>query len=281
MIVKEASHLIASELKAHYPSSEIDSFIYLIFNRLMGFKRFDTSLKSDAVIPNHLNLQIYDIIEQLKHKKPIQYILGSSEFYGLSFHVDESVLIPRPETEELVQWILDDWQGTAPKIIDIGTGSGCIPIALAKNLPLAEVSAVDISDTAIATAQRNASQNNVSVDFFRLDIFSGELPELIGFDVVVSNPPYVTIEQKDKMEANVLDYEPHVALFVPQNDPLVFYRAISKFARKYLKSNGSLYFEINEALSGETAETVEESGFRVELRKDINSKYRMLKARLR
>lgn len=278
MIVKEASSLIAKELKPLYPTSEVDSFIYLILNHLMGFKRFDINFKSNVDLPDHLELQIYDIIEQLKHKRPIQYILGSTEFFGLSFDVDESVLIPRPETEELVHWILEDYMHQNPVIIDMGTGSGCIPIALAKNLPNARVSGVDISETALATAKHNASKNQVMVDFFILDILHGNHLELPNFDIIVSNPPYVTPDQKELMDANVVDFEPHLALFVPQNDPLVFYKAIASFARNHLKPEGHLYFEINEDFSNETEQAVAQQGFVTELRKDINGKFRMLKA---
>jgi len=281
MTVKEASQRIFRELEPHYPIPEIESFTYLIFNHLMNFKRFDTILKADFLILDHLKLQIYDIIEQLKHNKPIQYIFGTTEFYGLPFYVDESVLIPRPETEELVQWILDDHGSLNHlRIIDIGTGSGCIPVALAINLPDATVLGVDISEKAIATAQKNASENDVQVEYLRLDILSGDLSGLGQFDVVVSNPPYIKISQKAQMEANVLDYEPHLALFVPENDPLVFYTAIATFAKQHLKPGGSLYFEINETLYAETEKTVQQIGFLTELKKDINNRYRMLKAEL-
>ena len=280
MTVKEASQLIDRELKSQYPLLEIESFTHLIFNYLMNFKRFDISLKPNVAVPIHLEAQIYNIIEQLKHNKPIQYILGITEFYGLPFYVDESVLIPRPETEELVQWILHDFAGRNPRIIDIGSGSGCIPVALAKNLPDAEVYGADISEEAIDTAKKNANENAVQVEFLKIDILSDSLLDLGQFDVVVSNPPYVTMEQKDTMEENVLDYEPHIALFVPENDPLLFYKAISRFAKKNLKPGGTLYFEINEALFNETELAVRQLGFSTDLKKDINNKYRMLKAKL-
>jgi len=280
MTVKEASHLIVRELKPQYPPLEIESFTHLIFNHLMNFKRFDVSLKPDVAVPVHLEAQIYNIIEQLMHNKPIQYILGITEFYGLPFYVDESVLIPRPETEELVQWILHDFAGRNPRIIDIGSGSGCIPVALAKNLPDAEVYGADISEEAIDTAKKNANENAVQVEFLKIDILSDSLLDLGQFDVVVSNPPYVTMEQKDTMEENVLDYEPHIALFVPENDPLIFYKAISRFAKKNLKPGGSVYFEINEALYNETELAVRQFGFSTDLKKDMNNKYRMLKAKL-
>jgi release factor glutamine methyltransferase len=278
MTVKEASQLILQNLQAFYPKPEIESFTFLIFNHLMKFQRFDLHLKAEMPVPDHLDPQIYDIIEQLKHNKPIQYILGSTEFYGLPFYVDESVLIPRPETEELVHWIIEDYGNSGPMILDLGTGSGCIPVALAKNISSSMVMGADISVEALETARKNALRNNVDVTFIELDILADHLPELGKFDVIVSNPPYVTIQQKERMEANVVDFEPHVALFVPQKDPLIFYKAISRFARKFLKANGSLYFEINEDLSDETGNAVKDCGFSVELRKDINGKYRMLKA---
>lgn len=278
MTIKEASQRIFQELQTLYPNPEIESFIFLIFNHLLNFQRFEFHLKPEMLIPDHLDSQIYDIIEQLKYHKPIQYILGSTEFYGLPFYVDESVLIPRPETEELVHWIIEDYGGSEPRIIDVGTGSGCIPVALAKNISSSEVYGGDVSVEALETARRNALRNHTNVKFIDLDILSDHLPTLGKFDVIVSNPPYVTTEQKSRMEANVVDYEPHVALFVPQNDPLVFYKAISSFAKERLSEQGSLYFEINEDLSQETANAVEGYGFSVELRKDINGKYRMLKA---
>jgi len=281
MTVKEVSQLVSQELSPLYPETEIGSFVFLMFNHLMNFQRFDLHLKEAFEISDHITVQIYDIIEQLKQHKPIQYILGTTEFYGLVLHVDESVLIPRPETEELVEWIISDFGNFKPKIIDIGSGSGCIPIALAKNIPGSEVFGADISEKAIVTSTKNASKNNVAVHFLELNILSEELSDLGQFNVIVSNPPYVTIEQKENMEANVIEYEPHVALFVPKTDPLVFYKAICRFARKQLRPNGALYFEINEALHNETAKAVEEFGFSTELRKDINSKYRMLKATMK
>jgi release factor glutamine methyltransferase len=280
MTVKEASQWIHQTLIPTHDELETDSIIYLIFNYLMDFKRFDVKLKADTQVPAHLEPQIYDIIEQLKTNRPIQYILGVTEFYGLPFYVDESVLIPRPETEELVQWILTDFGAKSPRIVDIGTGSGCIPVALASNLSVAGVIGVDISENALVTARKNALKNAVKVDFLRLDILENEFTKLGLFDVIVSNPPYVTVNQKDRMESNVLDYEPHLALFVPENDPLLFYKAIGKFAKNHLNVGGCLYFEINEALFNETEQAIQQIGFTTELKKDINNKYRMLKAML-
>jgi release factor glutamine methyltransferase len=278
MTIKEASGLISQELKDLYSPEEITSIIDIIFKHLMNFKKFEIILHFDTLVPDTIKVQIYDIIQQLKRNKPIQYILGSTEFYGFPFVVNESVLIPRPETEELVYWIVNDYRGKKPRIIDIGTGSGCIAITLAKLLPEAILHAAEISEKALENARINALQNKVTVEFHQMDILSEHLPDLEPFDIIVSNPPYVTVSQKEQIEANVLDYEPHLALFVPKNDPLIFYRAIGKFARKRLKNSGNLYFEINEDLPDETAACMQQLKFNVELKKDIHNKKRMLKA---
>jgi release factor glutamine methyltransferase len=279
MSIIEASKYIRHKLKDLYPMQEIDAFTEIIFNHLMNYKRLDIHLKAQTPILKEHELQIYNIIDQLDRYRPIQYIIGSTEFYGLRFVVNESVLIPRPETEELVEWIIEDYKGCMPSIIDIGTGSGCIPIALAKNLPGSAVSAVDISQKALTVAIENASLNNAFVNFTKLDILNNKYPQFSRFDVIVSNPPYVTIQQKKQMEHNVLDYEPHLALFVPEDDPLIFYKAIASFANKFLIESGCMYFEINEEFSVETSSILSEFGFKTELRKDIHERYRMLKAK--
>ena len=271
--------MIGYELSQLYPAHETDSICDIIFKHLMNFKKFDRYLQPDAAIPDQLKTQIYDIIQQLKQNKPIQYILGMADFYGLTFEVNSAVLIPRPETEELVYWIIHDYQKATPRIVDIGTGSGCIAIALAKSLPGATICAVDISEDALDVACKNAGRNKVEVEFHKLDILLENIPDFGRFDIVVSNPPYITTAQKEQIEPNVLDYEPHLALFVPENDPLVFYKAIGRFAQKMLKKNGTLYFEINEALPEETAAAIEPLGFTAELKKDIQNKYRLLKAK--
>jgi release factor glutamine methyltransferase len=226
--------------------------------------------------------QIYNIIQELKRFKPLQYILGETEFYGLRFFVDSAVLIPRPETEELVEWVISDCKGKDNlSIIDIGTGSGCIPIALAKNLPKAQVFAIDISEDALDIARKNALENMVNIQFIQSDILKRSLSKDFNFDVIVSNPPYVISDQKVQMSANVLDYEPHIALFAPDQNPFVFYEAIAEIAQTHLKPDGTLYFEINEALPYETAESINKYGFNTELKQDINGKYRMIKAKHR
>jgi len=235
-------------------------------------------------------LRIEEIIEELKEYRPIQYIFGKTEFYGLAFKVDENVLIPRPETEELVEWIIKETpppsplqrRGRSRKVLDVGTGSGCIAIALAKHLPGAEVFALDISDNALDVARQNAIANQTDVRFFQYDILNdNSFPfSSLSFDCIVSNPPYITMREKSAMAKNVLDYEPHQALFVPNENPLLFYERIADFARKHLSETGSLYFETNSLYGKAAAEALKNKNFRlVKLLKDISGNDRILIAK--
>ena len=238
------------------------------------------ALQPDLVF-SEAELEIWNsILEQLKKEIPIQYILGTTHFYGLEFEVNSNVLIPRPETEELVDWIVQKSkiknQESKIKILDIGTGSGCISISLAKNLPNAEVFALDVSDKALATAKSNAEFNQVEIQFIHQSILE---TEDLGqqFDLIVSNPPYVRHLEKQEIKKNVLDNEPHLALFVEDNDALIFYRKIAQLAKKNLCPNGQLYFEINQYLSQETLDLLQEMGFKdITLRKDIYGNDRMI-----
>jgi release factor glutamine methyltransferase len=220
-------------------------------------------------------------INQLKKGIPVQYVLGEADFYQLKFKVNEHVLIPRPETEELVYLILQDAKINQPKsIIDIGTGSGCIPIALKKHLPNTAINAIDISENAIAVAKENALKNKVEIDFTIADALHLESKNFQKFDVIVSNPPYIALSEMEDMEANVTKHEPHLALFVEDENPLIFYQKIADFALTNLQQNGVLYFEINQALAQETQELLEQIGFITEIIKDINQNDRMIKAQL-
>ncbi len=212
--------------------------------------------------------------------RPIQYILGVADFYGLELAVGEWVLIPRPETEELVRWIVDDNHNHDPlTILDIGTGSGAIAIALAKNLPQARVTAIDVSPEALEFARRNNEKYSTGVTLLQADIFDPAL-DLGHFDIVVSNPPYIPESQRIAMHDNVTKYEPPTALFVSDNDPLVFYRAIARFTRRSLAENGALYLEIHEYLAHETASLLTAKGFgETTMRQDLNSKPRMIRCR--
>ncbi len=222
--------------------------------------------------------KIIHIVERLNNNEPIQYVLGKTEFYGLDFKVNSSVLIPRPETEELVEWILLETPQINPHILDIGTGSGCIAIALAKQLHYGTVDAWDISDKALEVARVNAAINNVTVKFSKVDVLK---PVDINkqFNIIVSNPPYITLSEKNLMERNVIGFEPHEALFVPDDESLIFYIKIADIAQKMLNKDGRLYFEINQAKGTEILELLQRKGFiNVELKKDISGNSRMIRA---
>jgi len=222
------------------------------------------------------------IIMELKTGKPLQYVLGYTEFYGLRFVVNPATLIPRPETEELVEWILNSVDKTKSiSILDIGTGSGCIPITLKKNLPHAHISAIDISHEALQTAKINAELNEVEIDFLEADILKDLQPITHNLQLIVSNPPYVTPTDKTQMHVNVVDFEPHTALFVPQEDPLLFYKAIADFAITNLSTDGLLFLEINESYGQETIELLSSKGLKsIELKKDMSGRDRMIRATL-
>lgn len=277
MIIKEIKQKYSSELATLYPIEEIHSFFHLLGEHVLGYKRFEMTMKALESISDTSFEVFMDALERLKGHEPIQYIIGKTEFYGLPFNVNTATLIPRPETEELVSWVLDEIKSPNPTILDIGTGSGCIAISLAKNLPNAAVEAVDISEEALKTSTQNAIQNEVVVSFFKNDILNVNLLDKT-YDVIVSNPPYVRDSEKQMMHENVLGHEPIGALFVKDVDPLLFYRAISRLAIRYLEPGGALFFEINEYLGDEMKQLVKEMGFQnIELRKDIFGKDRMLR----
>ena len=240
---------------------------------------------------NSTQLQQFEkALQRLLQQEPIQYVLGDTEFFGYPFQVNQHTLIPRPETEELVAWIIEDMKNknqansqqkplkSTITILDIGTGSGCIPISLAKELPQAKVSSIDVSEEALQVARKNSALNKVAVNFIQQDILKAEnLQE--KYDVIVSNPPYVRELEKEQMHQNVLDFEPELALFVQNDDPLIFYRKIAQLAKNALIENGKLYFEINEYLPEEMVSLLEEIGYQnIELKKDIFGKFRMCKA---
>ena len=290
MLLKNYKDIFKQELLPIYDEQEIDSFFYIILEKLNGLKRIDLALNPEMIMDGTHLKQWKNIVSELKKHKPIQYILGETEFYGLPFLVNENTLIPRPETEELVELIISNNQITASshhlKILDIGTGSGCIAVSLAKNIPSATVFAIDVSEKALATAKRNAELNNVIVNFINVDILKindlGQLPTSnfqlpAKFDIIVSNPPYVRNLEKAEIKPNVLEYEPHLALFVEDTDALLFYRKIAELAKKNLNQNGKLYFEINQYLGTETVELVESFGFKnVKLIKDIYQNNRII-----
>jgi release factor glutamine methyltransferase len=272
---------IRKELAGIFHKEEIESLIFLIFEKLMGYSRTQVLLAKEEELSTEILAEIERIVARLKNHEPIQYILGETEFYGLTFYSVPGVLIPRPETEELVQRIIQENQDQAPTILDIGTGTGCIAISLRKNIDQATVLACDISPICVETARRNAELNAVTVSVFEYDILN-ETPEVSipKLDVIVSNPPYVRENEKPLMEKNVLDFEPELALFVPDESPLIFYERIADFALNHLKEGGRLYFEINEAFGPKCAKILHRKGLSdVVLKKDINGKDRMIGCR--
>lgn len=307
MLLKEIKDIFHKELGKIYPKEEIDSFFYSCIEHFLKLERFILAIQPGLTLNKEEEQPLFEAMSQLKLEKPLQYILETAHFMDLELQVNENVLIPRPETEELVQWILEDVKSRKPEvgsqksdiggrisdknrkdfnpspitILDIGTGSGCIAIALAKHLPDAQVYALDVSEEALEVAQKNAASNGVDIGFMHQDILNPEL-ELeseLAFDVIVSNPPYVRELEKEKIQKNVKDFEPDTALFVSDEDPLLFYRAIIDFAESHLSENGKLFVEINQYLGAETKALFKAHNFsEIELRKDIFGNDRMLKA---
>ncbi|WP_420322828.1 peptide chain release factor N(5)-glutamine methyltransferase [Flagellimonas sp.] len=306
MLLREIKDIFHKELDKIYPAEEVNTFFYLTIEHYLKLERFVLAIQPNFNLTKEEEQPLFEALAQLKQERPIQYIFGKTHFMDLEFLVNENVLIPRPETEELVGWILDAERSrsviSAPfndhslQILDIGTGSGCIAIALAKNLPNAKVYALDISEKALEVAQQNALLNEVAVAFLKGDIldpdFKLELdfelefelnlelnPELeLKFDIIVSNPPYVRELEKKEMQKNVVEHEPDLALFVPDNDALLFYKKITQFAQENLKNRGCLFFEINQYLGKRTKALLEAHNFlEIELRKDLFGNDRMLK----
>ncbi|SNR15743.1 peptide chain release factor N(5)-glutamine methyltransferase [Tenacibaculum jejuense] len=269
------------ELENIYPKKEIDTFFFRIIEAKMKLDTTAVFTKGDTKITDKKLAELTIITERLKTEEPLQYILGNTEFYGYNFEVNPNVLIPRPETEELITWIKTSYlENTNVKILDIGTGSGCIPITIKKEIPSANVFALDISKKAIETAKKNAENNNVDVTFLLHDILSEKKLEST-FDIIVSNPPYVRNLEKKEIKNNVLNNEPHLALFVADNNPLIFYKRIADVAKYALNANGILFFEINQYLGKETKEMLISKGYKnVILKQDLFGNDRMIKANL-
>ena len=274
---------IKTSLVGIYPDSEIKGIIRLIMEQICDLQPHQYLINLDIQLSEEKRKTIFEVIERLRTKEPIQYILGTAYFYSLPFEVNPSVLIPRPETEELVDRIIADNNSSIKKnILDIGTGSGCIAITLQKKLETAHVYAVDISAEALNVAKRNAINNQVNVTFIQTDILQPEKVKKdlsCTFDIIVSNPPYIKQEEKKEMDRNVLDFEPHLALFVPDHDPLLFYRHIAELGKEKLNENGLLYFEINATCGEITCQMLQEKGYhKIQLIKDLSGKDRIIKA---
>lgn len=292
MIVKQYRKYFNETLKTIYPITEIDSFFFLLLEEYLGFRRVDIVLKSDFKIPQETLNLLQSATKQLEQEIPLQYIIGKTEFYGLPFVVNKHVLIPRPETEELVAWVVSEssrfktfntstkqtTETKQLKILDIGTGSGCIPISLKKQLPFAKISAIDISKEALSVAKKNAVLNNVDIHFILQDILKTVTLDQ-HYDIIISNPPYVRELEKKELKNNVLKNEPHVALFVENDNPLIFYAKIAELAKNYLNKNGLLFFEINQYLGTETIDLVNKKELKnIQLKKDMFGNDRMIVA---
>ncbi|MEQ3691069.1 MAG: peptide chain release factor N(5)-glutamine methyltransferase [Flavobacterium sp.] len=300
MFLKEIKNNFHEQLDALFGKDEVESFFFILSEYLHSLKRIDLALNPNFEVSEEDVQKWKAIISELKTEKPIQYIIGETWFYDSKIFVKEHTLIPRPETEELVDWIIESQKskvksqnidlkdvtssGVEMRILDIGTGTGCIPISIKKNIPQAEVYAIDVSEEALKVAKRNAVENNVEVNFILQNIL--EVENLLTFDfrlptkldIIVSNPPYVRNLEKQEIKKNVLEYEPHLALFVEDNDALLFYRKIAQLAKESLTENGQLFFEINQYLGKETVELLEQLGFKnIELRQDIYGNDRMIK----
>jgi release factor glutamine methyltransferase len=290
MKLRHIQNVFHQTLDSIYGKAEVDSFFYMLIVFYYNVKRVDLTINPDYVVVDPP--KILKALALLREQKPIQYITGETEFYGLPFKVNEHVLIPRPETEELVEWVVDEFkvrstkcevqgtknkeQGTGFKILDIGTGSGCIAITLAKQLPNAKVYAADVSKKALQVASNNAKLNKVGVEFLEIDILNTETIQDLKFDAIVSNPPYVRVLEKSLMKPNVLENEPHLALFVEDDNPLLFYKAICKFSKTSLKQGGQLFFEINEYLGKEMVQLLKDYNFKnIALKQDSFKKDRM------
>ena len=290
--LKDIKTIFYQELEALYPKTEVDAFFYRLIEHYLGVERFVLVLHPNYTVTREEEQPFFEALAQLKRERPLQYILGVAYFMDLKLKVDERVLIPRPETEELVQWIIEDIRNETLnnsclnakpiRLLDIGTGSGCMAIALAKKLPEAKVYALDVSEKALEVARENAAWHGVDVTFLHGDLLHPKLELDLEFDYVVSNPPYVREQEKAAIKNNVKQYEPAIALFVPDDNPLIYYKALATLARQYLTQNGTLYLEINQYLAKATQALLEAHNFsEIECRKDRFGNERMLKSKIK
>jgi release factor glutamine methyltransferase len=282
MKIREARKLIIAEIGELYHPSEASNIAQLVLEYVTHLPKVDWIKKEDQL--NHSQKkELQEIIERLKQHEPVQYILKEAWFAGLKFYVDKSVLIPRPETDELVDWLVKDYSNEVKhlKILDVGTGSGCIAISIKKKLPATEIWACDVSDAALTVARMNADTHQAAIDFVALDFLDKDQRKQLGnFDVIIANPPYVPQKDKNPMRKNVVDHEPHIALFVPDERPLVFYEMIADFGREHLHPGGAIYLEIHEEIGKQVVELFQQGYYpSVELRKDMEGKDRMVRIR--
>ena len=283
MTMQEATYFLLNQLRTIYSDGEASQITDWTMENLTGSKKAERMLYKNAAITNDEELMLQQYTDRLMQHEPVQYVLNEAWFCGLKFYVDNNVLIPRPETEELVEWILEDCKSRSStvKVLDIGSGSGCIPISIKSKIQNAEVWSCDVSQAALQVAQKNATTIGTDINFIQLDFLdSNTWQQLPLFDIIVSNPPYIPEKDKEQMQLNVLKYEPGTALFVPDKDPLVFYKAIAAFGKTHLTKSGSVYVEIHESLSKSTLEIFQSFGYTSELKKDMQQKDRMIKSGL-
>ncbi|AYD46925.1 peptide chain release factor N(5)-glutamine methyltransferase [Arachidicoccus soli] len=279
MTIHFAQSSLKDNLTTLYSVREAANIANLVLEKITKFSRIDRLINKDKELTSIQISLLERYTDQLLQNRPVQYVLGEAHFSGLTFFVNEKVLIPRPETEELVLWITENIGQNPYSVLDIGTGSGCIAVSLKNRMPNCKISALDISYEALNIAQQNAQDNDVEVDFLEADILNESTWNSFGeYNCIVSNPPYITKSEQELMNANVLNYEPHTALFVPNNEPLLFYERIALFAQQHLLKDGYLFFEINENLGLKTVRLLQEKGFKnIELKKDLQGKDRMVK----
>ena len=284
MTIKKYREYFINSLEDLYPIEELQSIFYLLASKYLNLSRIDIALQFDDTLTSDEEINFNQAIDRLKIYEPVQYILEETDFFGYPFLVNKQVLIPRPETEELVAWIIEDVKEKETTLLDIGTGSGCIAISLAKKLNDASVTAIDVSKEAIDVAKKNSAQNHTKIEFMEVDVLhfkdNVELQQKLNskFDIIVSNPPYVRIKEQELMRPNVLKHEPDLALYVANETPLLFYKKIVQLSNLYLKAGGRLYFEINEYLGNELKKMLMEEGFKhVQIKKDMFGKDRMIK----
>lgn len=280
MTIQQAYHFLQQQLSTIYDNDEANNIADLVIEHITGYKKLGRITYKDLLLSEQQTALLNNLIKELLTQKPVQYVLGEAWFYEMKFFVNEHVLIPRPETEELVE-LVTSYKLPSASILDIGTGSGCIPITLKKKLPKTEITAIDVSAEALSVAKRNAANLHADINFKELDFLNEQnWHELDSYDVIVSNPPYIKQSESASMHINVLSFEPHIALFVTDDDALLFYRKIALFGKTHLTINGKIFVEINEALGAESIALFESYGYTATLKKDMQQKDRMIVASL-
>ncbi len=279
--IQEILAHIREQLGDAFSQNEKVQVSKMLLMNYLDIQNSEILLRKDEEVADEIRVQLEQDLDKIKKGTPVQYVLGTTYFYGFEMRIDERALIPRPETEELVDWIFKELQSKSPKILDIGTGSGCIALALKAGLPNGDVYGVDVQQEALDLAVENAMAMDLKVDFEQADALSLSKQYRESWDIIVSNPPYIPEKDKMMMQAHVLDYEPHSALFVPDNDTLMFYNAIAEYAQSHLNKEGKLFFEINENLAEEVKKVLTLHGFsKIEVRQDLQGKDRMVCAQV-